>query len=24
VLYSFVCFGTLLDVSPNGTLKRHI
>jgi len=24
VAYTFVCFGTLLDVSPNGVLKRHI
>lgn len=23
VLYSFVCFGTLLDVSPSGVLTRH-
>ena len=23
VLYSFVCFGTLLDVSPSGVLSRH-
>lgn len=24
VLYSFVCFGTLLDVSPSGVLRRHV
>lgn len=23
VVYSFICFGTLLDVSSSGTLKRH-